>query len=246
MQPEKKQLEILLINYFRECFSDFPGGKIIPSESPDFIIRLKSNNHLGIELTRLNPVNAKAPDEYATGQIELREKIINTAKSLFENSSPLKLFVKFIFSENVPLSSEKELITAVHTANTIRLSVANIKPGQLFFKTVNRTEKGSELKKIFIASHPSLRSSIWERSNNLGITENITDDILLSVKKKEEKLRLYQKQRLNYYWLIITSDRLRGLNRHKLADLAGTTSLNSHFQHIFLFDIIKSKVYQLV
>jgi hypothetical protein len=246
MQPEKKQLEILLINYFRESFTDFPKGRIIPSESPDFIIKLKSRNHLGIELTRLNPGNAKVPDQPGIAQIELRENIIDTAKSLFENSSPLKLFVKFLFSEKHPVSHEKKLITAVHAVNRIRRSVENIKPGRFFSEIISDDNPGNELQKILIVSHPSLKSSIWERSNNLGISENITADILTSVKKKEEKLSLYQKQRLNYYWLIITSDQLRGLNNYKLTEITGSNTFNSHFQHIFLFDIITSKVYQLL
>ncbi|MDX9908322.1 MAG: hypothetical protein RBS23_02590, partial [Mariniphaga sp.] len=61
MQPDKKQLEVLLIQYFKDCYPDFPKGKIIPSESPDFILTLKSKNSLGIELTRLNPLNAREP-----------------------------------------------------------------------------------------------------------------------------------------------------------------------------------------
>ena len=76
MQPEKKQLEILLMQYFRECFPVFPKGKVVPSESPDFIVVLKSRNNLGIELTRLNPVNAKNPDTAQLLLIQTRRQII--------------------------------------------------------------------------------------------------------------------------------------------------------------------------
>jgi hypothetical protein len=244
MQPGKKQLEILLINYFRECFTEFPKGSIIPSESPDFIIKLKSRNSLGIELTRLNPCDAKVPDQSVTEQIELRENIIQTAKNIFESSSPLKLFVKFSFSENQPVSAKKELINAAKAADRIRRTTQNIKPGRLFYKII--ADPGNEPEKILVVSHPALKYSAWERSNNLGISDNINADILASIQKKEEKLRLYQKQRLNYYWLIVTTDLLRGLNNQDLAHIAGENSFNSHFQHIFLFDIIKPKIYQLL
>ena len=102
--PVKKQLEVLLMQYFSECYTDFPKGKVISSESPDFIITLKSRNNIGIELTRLNPVNARIPDSTELAQNELNEYIIETAKSLFENNSPYQLFVKFLFSEPYPLS----------------------------------------------------------------------------------------------------------------------------------------------
>ena len=41
MQADKKQIEILLIDYFREYYEEFPKGKVVPSESPDFIVKMK-------------------------------------------------------------------------------------------------------------------------------------------------------------------------------------------------------------
>ncbi len=58
MQVDKKQMEVLLIDYFRECYKEFPKGKVVPSESPDFLVKMKNTHLLGIELTRLNPANA--------------------------------------------------------------------------------------------------------------------------------------------------------------------------------------------
>ena len=97
MVPYKKQLEILLIRYFKECYPDFPRGRVIPSESPDFIITLKSKNNLGIELTRLNPLNAREPDEDEVTRNRSRDTIIANVRWLFEKTSDLKLFVKFLF-----------------------------------------------------------------------------------------------------------------------------------------------------
>ncbi len=245
MQPEKKQLEILLINYFKECFANFPNGRITPSESPDFIIKMKSKNNLGIELTRLNPENPKILNHHEIEQIQLREKIVATAKTLFEKSSPLKIFAKFLFSESHLVSHEKELITAVKAVNSIYRAAKNIKQEKLYFKIITNNNLKNELHQILIVSHPALKYSIWERSNNLGISENITGDILTSVKKKEEKLKLYKKQRLNYYWLVITSDRLYEINNYTISEFISKNTVNSHFQHIFLFDIAKPIVYQL-
>ena len=56
MLPGKKQLEVLLIHYFRECYPDFPKGKIIHSESPDFIVSVEKRNKTGIELTKFQRV----------------------------------------------------------------------------------------------------------------------------------------------------------------------------------------------
>jgi len=46
--------EILVMDYFRNHFEDFPKGKLIKSESPDFILKVSHKKFLGIELTRLD------------------------------------------------------------------------------------------------------------------------------------------------------------------------------------------------
>jgi len=246
MIPVKKQLEILLIQYFRECYSDFPRGKVVPSESPDFIVTLKSKNSLGIELTRLNPHNPKDPDQSEISQIHTCDKIIETALSLYEQSSGLKLFVKFLFSEKHPVPPEKEISTAAGIANIIRKMTSGKHPDSLYSESLSFKRQNSALKSLLVVHHPELKSHVWERSNNLGISENIFDDIRVTIHKKDEKLRLYQKQRLNYYWLVIITDRLLGIKKYNLSDKMMNNHFISRFQHVFLFDLIKSEVFQLV
>ncbi|MCC7318587.1 MAG: hypothetical protein IT219_08635 [Bacteroidales bacterium] len=47
--------ERLYLDLFRKLESDFPRGKIIPSESPDFLIKTKHRT-VGIEMTRMMPL----------------------------------------------------------------------------------------------------------------------------------------------------------------------------------------------
>ncbi|HDR50217.1 MAG TPA: hypothetical protein ENN90_01155 [Mariniphaga anaerophila] len=246
MQSAKKQLEILLMQYFRESYPDFPKGKVVPWESPDFIVKLKSRNKLGIELTRLNPANAREPDEAELRIIQSREQIINSARSLFEETSPLRLFVKFLFSENNPVAPERELPVAAQAANAIRQVTAHKPPTSFFRESIGTEGLPAGIETILIVHHPEMQNGLWERSNNLGVSENVVADIRESIYKKEEKLRLYQKQRLNYYWLLITTDRLRGVKNYNLPYKIMNHSFESRFQHVFLFDLIKSDVFQLV
>jgi hypothetical protein len=46
--------EILILELFRKCYSDFPKGKLVKSESPDFILKINSRKSIGIEITRLH------------------------------------------------------------------------------------------------------------------------------------------------------------------------------------------------
>ena len=46
--------EMLIMEYFRNEYEEFPKGKLQKSESPDFILRVSTKNAIGIELTKLH------------------------------------------------------------------------------------------------------------------------------------------------------------------------------------------------
>lgn len=246
MQHDKKQLEILLIQYFRKSYVDFPKGILKPSESPDFIVQMKNRHDLGIELTRLNPANAEPLDDKGSYEIEARERLIERTRELFEQTSQLKLFVKFLFSENQKINSEQEIMRTVQLVNEIRKTVKN-RNGNAFFKeTIPESKLPKGLESVLIVNHPLMELSIWERANNLGVSNNVVDDIRKSIHKKDQKLQIYQKQRLNYYWLLVFTDRLRGVKNFNLANKIINHKFESQFQQVFLFDLIKSDIYRLI
>jgi len=247
MQPDKKQMEILLVNYFRVCYEDFPKGQLSPSESPDFILQMKNRHEIGIELTRLTPAIIDYHDENKLKHVKLREEIVGLSKALFEQNSTLKLFVKFLFSDSKEISEERQMSVAVQSVNLIRKAVFK-KSGDSFFREIIPGDLLPDgLDDILIVNHPLMEISAWERANNLGVSNDVVDDIRRSIHKKDEKLlRLYQKQRLNYYWLLITTDRLHGLKHFNLPEKIMNHEFHSEFQHVFLFDLIKAGVFQLV
>lgn len=246
MQGEKKQLEILLMDYFRMCYPDFPKGRVVLSESPDFWVRKKNKNVIGIELTRLNPVHANMPDTSQQKLIDSRKEIILNAREIFERTSDLKLFVKFLFSENALISDERAMSVSVRMGGLVRNEIQNEKKNKVFFKKIGKEKLPRGVEEILIVNHPSFKQNIWERSNNLGISNNVIEDIHIAIQKKDDKLRLYHKSHLNFYWLLITTDRLRGIKNYNLANKIANANFNSQFQHVFLFDLIKSKIYELV
>lgn len=246
MQPDKKELEILLINYFRNCYEDFPKGQITPFESPDFIVKMKNQHELGIELTRLNPINKSISDEIQLAQILVKDEIIGLSRDLFEQNSDFRLFVKFLFSENKIILKEKLMLIAAQTANLVRQAVKNKSLDSFFKESVAGNLLPDGLDEILIINHPIMQISVWERANNLGISNDVVFDIRHAIHKKDEKLRLYQKQRLNYYWLLITTDRLRGVRNFNLPDKIMNHEFQSNFQQVFLFDLVKSDIYRLI
>lgn len=49
----QKEEEKLVMQYFRESYNDFPRGRLVVYESPDFNLRVNPKKTFGIELTRL-------------------------------------------------------------------------------------------------------------------------------------------------------------------------------------------------
>lgn len=246
MQPEKKQLKILLMHYLREFCEVLPAGKLVPSESPDFILKIKKRYNLGIELTRLNPLNAKIPDKNELVQNKLHDEIIERAKNIFTGSSPQNLFAKFLFSDKVKINPDRSIVLSARLTNLVRNAVRDKNPGRFFRESVSGTSLPKGLDEILIVHDPQLSTSIWERSNNLGISENIIDDIKETILKKDEKLIIYQKQQLNKYWLIITTDRLRGTKNSHLKNTIMNESYDSNFEHVFLFDLMRAECHMLI
>lgn len=51
---DKFEEEKLIMHYFRDFYTNFPKGKLVKSESPDFILKISTKKSIGIELTRLD------------------------------------------------------------------------------------------------------------------------------------------------------------------------------------------------
>lgn len=236
----------MLIDYFRHCYPEFPKGRVVPSESPDFLVKMKSKNRLGIELTRLNPISAVPPTDIEQAEFQFLEGLIENAKEIFERTSENKLFVKFLFSEKTKIIPERAMSVSVRLAGLIREVVREKKKKLFYYVSISAAQLPDGVEEVLIIRHPKLKISTWERSNNLGVSNDVIDDIRKTIHKKDEKLRLYHKNHLNYYWLLVFTDRLRGTKNFNLCNQINKLSFQSSFQHVILFDLMKRKIFELV
>lgn len=246
MRPEKKQLEHLIIRYFREYCKSFPKGKVVASESPDFILKIKSRLNLGIELTRLNPQNAKTLSSKELNRDKFRDEIIVRAKNIFNQSSSENLFVKFLFSDKIEIKPESALVVSARLTNLVRNALQNKNTNSFFRESITGSSLPGGIDEILIIHESGFKTSVWERSNNLGVSENIIEDIRQTIINKDKKLKFYQKKKLTNYWLIINIDRLRGTKNYQLRNTIENVSFQSDFEHVFLFDLMRAECHQLV
>lgn len=243
LQNIKKQLEILIIEYFRSVYPDFPKGKLKASESPDFVLDIAPRKKIGIELTRLYFDDFYNSENKVSDNIG--KEIVKRACEFFDVNSELKLFVKVSFSDKCKLMQEKQLLLSVLIANRVRETVKTKKAGA-FFSIYQTTNLPGEIGGIFMAAHPALTDSVWEVAD---FSKNNYETILKIsqlIAKKEEKLQLYQKKRLNQYWLLITTDRLDNKQNETFRHLFFNAGNLHPFQKIFLFDLLKAQIIQLL
>lgn len=244
MQESKKQLENLLINYFRDSYSVFPKGRILSTESPDFIIKSKHGEKLGIELVRLHsafPFHSSVDPENS----ELNIKLIDTVKELVERTNHLSLFVKFQFSEKNPIAEERLLSVSALVSNLIRKRLSNRNEHSFFVRHFSSKELPEGIDGILLVHHPGLSESLWEAASLSGEGGNLLSDLQHAIEKKEEKIYIYRKRKLDEYWLLITSDWIQTAGYTYPDQLISIENGDSGFQRILLFELMNAKVFEL-
>lgn len=88
-QSSKKKAERQVLDGFRMAYTDFPKGKIIESESPDFIIKPNRKRTIGIELIQVFPQRI---------EIEITRKsfVENIENAILKKEEKLNLYRKKI------------------------------------------------------------------------------------------------------------------------------------------------------
>ncbi len=243
---EKKQIERVLLEGFRNFYPEFPKGKPVPSESPDFIIRTESNHYLGIELTRLHPEKALLPSPGELLRIKLEEEVVERAAGIFSFSGGIPLFVKYLFSNADTINPERALSVSAQSVQLIRKEVGQQKDRSFRSHLLSGPSLPSGIESILVLRHPSLTVPVWERANNLGISDDIVNDIRFSIQKKDAKLSLYHKRKLHLYWLLVITDRLRGISSFSIEEKIRNHEFSSRFQHVFLYELMRERVFRLV
>lgn len=236
----KNQEEWLVMRSFRDNYPEFPKGKLTKSESPDFTLKLSITNSIGIETAKIYKRQAAALNETTM------RSIIYRAHELYREryKNPVLAQVFFDPSFTKPINDE---LYATKIAIAIINVVADHKYGAQYMEHINADQLPPGISRIIIHAHPTFKSSFWDLRSELSVQDVMNNDFIEElVNKKEEKLRLYQKQIHDYYWLILSIDYIDKPSSFNFETALEQLKIESSFNKVFLFDLFEQKYHVLV
>lgn len=236
-----KSLEMKYLKEVEKIYPDFPEGKLLCSERPDFLLESK-DEIIGIEITRL--IRQQNNSEIEDRGIEAKQrKVVNIAKKKFEAKYliPLSVSVNWRYHNNL----SGKLIDLL--ADELVKIVENYIPEDIFEQLVikNNDFYSSDLINYcyYISIERWQNSSCWV-SENPASPPLSPSEIEERILKKNQKLERYNKS-CEEMWLIII---VEGIDSSSIGDIGENVinhNFNSPFDKLLLYDRIKGLVFLL-
>jgi hypothetical protein len=242
---QKDKDEQAVIQHFRDAWPEFPRGKLVKSEAPDFILRINRKRTIGIELTRLfkhSPDNGKIPQKRPRQQYK---RIVREAMQLFRTKSDLNLSVHLSFPGDVKIPAARAGDTAARIVNAIRYKLIDIDLTSVFEAHIRPPDAPFPISQIHILYHPEQKNAVWNYAEDFDPQELLEENVIRIINHKEDKLLRYQKNRFEAYWLVIVIDALDRSSAFNIDNKIEQWDIESHFDRIFLFEQFQRKVYEL-
>lgn len=240
--PAKDQEEWIFLEAFRHVSHGFPSGRIIKSESPDFILRHSRRWAIGIEITRLTR-RVATNDYFQPGpHHEAETGILEEACRIFELKHGISLYVQAGFSTDTYHFEGSAKNPAARLAEWVGKRIEGINGGTEYSLIEQRPVDLPFLDYIRVLYIPGLRFSHWSVHDEPGTGRWIPGLIEQTLERKTQKLKLYRKRRLNQYWLIMVTSTTEDFPRFNLQDHLDQRQWFTGFQQVFLFELFPPKI----
>lgn len=237
----KKQSEINYLNFFRERFPDFPKGKLVAGESPDFMVRSAGGNHTGIEITSLYRNHSNLLHDKPEQAIYAR--LLEKTRELTERFVSEPLTVKMLIGPYPRISDAHILSLAARTSVAIR---ENLPTANQPVEVTGSRRLSPPVRGVVVECNGWKTVSDWEVLLPLGMDHDIIHDLVAVIDKKEEKLPLYYSSGISECWLLILCDHLMTERNINIYNKLSLHPFRSAFQKVFLLEIMKAGYIELV
>mgnify|MGYP006280057259 CR=1 FL=1 len=240
---EKFTEEKLIMQYLREDYHEFPQGKLIKSESPDFILRSSRKSNTGIEMTRLHE-NGNHHTGTDNKSNQRMGDLLEEARKIFEQQNRTNLYLKCFFNhEKLPDKSEINFL-ARFLAVYIEKSIAEMDLKKYFQIDIN-SRLPDAIDNLHIIHHPAAEVSLWDYGRTYLLYDLQKEMLEENIRKKEEKLVLYRKNRFDQYWLVLVTMKLNTMKNFNIFNKLDEWSFQTAFDRILLYELFEQRAYQL-
>jgi hypothetical protein len=242
----KKLQEKTILEYFSVIYAEYPGGKILQTESPDFILLPFPKKRIGIEITRLN--QPKYPNQkFNSLQVSnVENSVIDEARSVFESKQQsFPLFLSISFKHNVRILKSQIKIVARKIAHDVLNQIRGADPKSNFSFSTEKGLAENYIRYIEGIHLPEINASLWLNAGGFEVPALSREFIVKKIASKEKKIHLYRRKRLDSIWLLLVTDSNRRSTSFNLQNQIESWNIPSDFDKVFLLEIIEKKLYKI-
>jgi hypothetical protein len=243
MADNKKARERQFLEEFSINYPEFPAGKIVDSESPDFLIE-QGTKIVGIEIVDFIRGQNKGESAERRNEI-LWKKIANEARSKFEAKFSAPLLVHFFWNNRYILRQSETSQLADSALGIIEKHI----PENLFESVHVGSDEFDDIllekvcHSITVWRVRNEKQSLWSFISS-GWTEVQTNEIQYLLDSKNDKVPEYLKS-CDTVWLIIVADGRYISSNIDITSAAISNAYNTLFEHVFVYDRISKGVFPL-
>ncbi len=238
LQAAKKAEERRFVEILAEKLDAFPPGKLIDSESPDFLVA-GPEGVIGIEVTKIHHA-----DERRQQESEFRS-LVDAACRLYESENAIPLEVKVHFGGNTQFNKRNRDKFARILANLV---LTNIPQPDSWIPLENNWENPGffpyEILGLSIIRLSAFRRNFWSVPSAGFFQEEFAPKIEAIITTKEHAISTYRTD-CTGRWLLVVAE---GNSASTFFDPSTKTlqhSYSSSFDRIFLVEAFRRKVWEL-
>jgi hypothetical protein len=226
---KQKQKEFFYLNKFKENFTDFPASIICLDERPDFSVK-SANEIIGIEVTDFFREKASDTKFPLQQRLEVRNKIINLAKSIYDNKGLPSVYVNVHFDFNFNCRESAVQPMAKRLVELVEQSLPNLIVEKLW-RTYDIQLKDVQL--LSVGKRESEKSD-WSAPFASFLPATNPQQIQEILDRKNTRCEDYRKK-CNKIWLVIMMDRFQAPSFSLIPETVSEHLYAHNFDSAFLF-----------
>ncbi|MGE0886838.1 MAG: hypothetical protein AB7P14_25235 [Blastocatellales bacterium] len=239
---DQKAREKFFLERAKSIYPDFPVGELLPSESPDFLVKAGWGT-LGIEIIDFVRGQNAGGSKLREGE-KTCDRIVNRAKMKFEEQKYIPLQVRFNWT-TPPLPNRKleskliaEIVNVVNT-----FAPQEIYQPAVLMEELDKFYIGNFINRISILRKKPGLKSMWANTE-AGIIGVSIDELQDIISGKESKLDTYL-QKCSSMWLLIVADGEHISSSSDLGEEVQSHVFRGKFNKVLFYDSFRNSITEL-